>query len=724
MAKFPFPTDSCNSISRKAQISIFMILALLIILGGVVFFYLQDEEQKAGISATTTEAASTIPLEFSPVKSFVEGCLMQASEEALVAVGEQGGYASIASPKRGIEPFRISTQPTESDAITLGGITPPQTAIPYWRYLKSANSCTGTCELSSRRPPLSNSPQSIEQQLSDYSSEWIIECLDFSAFSEQGFHIEMLGAPKISAKIGEQDVQFTLSYPLRMSRNSATHEANTFVIVQDVRLKQLYDLATHLTNLEMQYGFLERHVLNLIVAFSGLTRDKIPPMSEVRFKFGETLSWSKRDVQNKITGFLSGYTQLFQVVGTSNFDRNTFGDDLLQKLYDSTLIPNLPGTQFNGIDAEFTYLDSWPIYFDLNCDGDVCKPSSVNSLLSIIGLQTYNFAYDLSFPVLVELRDTTALNGRGYTFRFGLEANIRNNEVMKSNFAPLELASFEEASLLCSEESRTSANITIKVTDGSKLPIQGANVLYTLLDSSCFIGTTGEEGRLVAQFPGGVVGGALTVVSEHAVQKSIDYTPTSTPETVTIALSPIATKKIMVLKKQLLKSGNSWSFKDSAEDLSQDEQALVTLRRIPGEGEQELLAVAQVDSKNPFGEVKLAPGTYEADVRLLLKKPVKILAQTTCSKPSFFSPEVCYTIPEVDFSKGEAEPQFQGGGFLANITLTAQNLAAADTLVLYVVAVDLPSTIDDLNVAQDVDGLSQTYLVALQPTFTSTTTIT
>ena len=80
---------------------------------------------------------------------------------------------------------------------------------------------------------------------------------------------------------------------------------------------------------------------------------------------GTILSWSKKDVQSKITGFLGGYTQLFQVEGTSNFDRNIFSDALKQRLYDSTLIPNPAGKPHEGISAQFTYLDAWPIYFDL-----------------------------------------------------------------------------------------------------------------------------------------------------------------------------------------------------------------------------------------------------------------------------------------------------------------------------------------------------------------------
>ena len=37
-------------------------------------------------------------------------------------------------------------------------------------------------------------------------------------------------------------------------------------------------------------------------------------------------------------------------------------------------------------------------------------------------LNRYFSVYDLSYPVLVTIRDTAALNGRGYTFAFALES--------------------------------------------------------------------------------------------------------------------------------------------------------------------------------------------------------------------------------------------------------------------------------------------------------------
>ena len=705
---------------KGAQASIFLILGVLILIGGSIFFFIEDAKQQGELPATTEEAA-TVPSQFAPIQGFVEECLRQTGEEALILIGESGGYVSITDPAYRVDSFAISRNPTESDALSFSKADLGSGAVAYWWYLKSPNGCKGTCELSSKRPALTGGRTSIEGQLESYVENNIEGCLsDFSSFQEGGFAVKTFRDPQVNAKIGEEDVSLALSYPLEMSIDGQTHTTERFGATLDAPLKQMYDLATQITNLEAQYRFLERHTLNLLVAFSGISKERLPPMSDVRFDFGSTMRWSKRDVENKITGFLGGYTQLFQSEGTANFDRNLFSDELAQRLYDSTLIPNPSGKDFDGIEAQFTYLDLWPIYFDLNCNGDVCKPASANSLLTVIGLQTYRFAYDLSYPVLVELTDTEALNGRGYTFRFALEPNIRNNEPMPVDFVPLEMAQFEEASLLCDERQRTSGTITLDAKDSSGFPLSDAQVLYTIMDTSCYIGTTDENGRLSSKFPGGVVGGAITIVHPEAIGSSFDFTPTPSDESLSLTVPSAATTTITVMKKPIRKVQDKWIFVDIPLPLTEAEQALVTLRRVPGEGEQEFFSVAQIDSSTPAAEVQLAPGTYEVDVSILLKQAVKIPAKTQCSKPSLFAAEVCYTIPEVDFAQGNPEPRYVEGGFKANITIPAQKLSSANTVVFYAIAPDIPSAIEDLSVTQDIAGLSQTYLSALQPTYQQT----
>ena len=94
--------------------------------------------------------------------------------------------------------------------------------------------------------------------------------------------------------------------------------------------------------------------------------------------------------------------------------------------------------------------------------------------------------------------------------------------------------------------------------------------------------------------------------------------------------------------------------------------------------------------------------------------------RTECSKPGLFSPEVCYTVPGITFlTDPRADPIYEEGGFVGNITIPAARLLSADTIILYAIAADLPASMDDLIVSQDVEGNSNNYLVVLQPNYES-----
>ncbi|HIH91605.1 TPA: hypothetical protein HA281_02275 [Candidatus Woesearchaeota archaeon] len=716
----------CRTSSRKAQLSIFLILAIVILIGGGVYFLLNEEAFTRPLPTTMRQVIVTAPVEIAPVTTFVEQCLRQTAEEALDRIGEQGGYLSITSPDYRVSAFSVTPAATESDAIVVGvpdeDQKDAQPAVPYWWYLKSPNSCTGTCELASKRPEIVGTPVSIEGQLSAYVGGSVGSCLDFSSFERQGFSIEGRGEPKVTARIGEEDVQFLLDYPLHISRNGITHDQEAFLITEDVRLKKLYDLATEITNLEMQHRFLEKYAIQLIVGFSGLDQNRLPPFSDLSFEVGSSLRWSKRQVEKQVTSLFPSYVQLFQVQGTDNFRRDIFQSPLKQRMYDSTIIPDTSGKGHAGISAEFTSFDSWPIYFDLNCNGDSCEPTSaVSPTLSVIGLQSYRFAYDISYPVMVELRDNRAFHGRGYTFRFALEANVRNNKPMESDFTPLEMTSaFSDSSLLCDEDQRSPSNVTVKAIDDYGKPIPGASLLYTVIDESCFIGVTDESGALTARFPGGAVGGAITIVANGAVQKTIEYTPGPSTEQVPVSMSAELTKRLKVMKKRLARTKDGWQLVNFPQTLGQDEEALVTLKRIPGPGEQESLVAAQLSGGNSFADIQIAPGRYEANIRLIIRKPVAIPDRTECSKPGLFSPEVCYTVPGITFlTDPRADPIYEEGGFVGNITIPAARLLSADTIILYAIAADLPASMDDLIVSQDVEGNSNNYLVVLQPNYES-----
>src|SRR3989338_5090513 len=562
--------------NKKAQVTIFMIIGLVIIIGGAAFFY-ATRQVNTPLDPELQILEQQVPIEFDPIKSYANQCAYSASVEGLRIIGKQGGYISLTNKTLNKEPFSLKNEPTESDAVSFTRSS--QLKIPYWWYLKSANTCKGSCEFSSKRPELRQTENSIEKQLERYVDLEFTSCLDnFKPFEEQGYKIEEKGKAKTDVTIGSDDLFVLIEYPIEIQHQDSKTEMSQFVMRVPVNLERVYELSTKVTNLQVKHHYLEKHVLNLIVAFSGIDKEKLPPMSDMQFKFGNSISWQKSDIKNKMTGLLSSYIPLFQIDGTSNYDRGYFDTELKQRLYDSTILP-IANNSFSELEAYFTYLDFWPAYFDMNCNGDRCAPSSANSLLSLFGVQDYAFDYDLSFPVLVEVKDPSALNGEGYTFNFFLEGNIRNNRYMEVNFTPLEILALSERSQLC--DIRTSGNVELIVLDSAtKNPIEDAQVLYTLTGESCFIGSTDKDGKVTEKFPVGV-GGYANIIKDSYIGKAVEFDPRiDADDSLTVELQPIYIKNVIVKKKNVAKTLEGWQFVDSVLDLSGKESAVISLTRI------------------------------------------------------------------------------------------------------------------------------------------------
>ncbi|MDP3765566.1 MAG: hypothetical protein Q8R04_03570 [Nanoarchaeota archaeon] len=708
--------------SRSSQTTVFMVIGLVIIIGGAIFFSLTQKAPRQ-FEPEIKIVQEQVPVEFDPIKKYANDCAYSIGIEGLKIIGNQGGYISFTDKTLNKESFTITQIPTESDAVSF--TKDSELKIPYWWYLKSANNCKGDCKFASKRPELRQADNSIEKQLERYINSKFKECLNnFGPFREQGFKVTEAGKIKTDVTIGSDEVIVLVEYPLSVERQDAKAELSQFLVTIPVNLDKIYDLATKITNLEMKHRYLEKHALNLVVAFSGVDKEKLPPMSDMKFKFGSVTSWQKSDIKNKITGLLASYFQLIQVDGTYNYERNIFDSELKQRLYDSTIIP-VANSSFRDLSAYFTYLDFWPAYFDLNCKGEKCVPSSANSLISFLGIQEYRFSYDLSFPVLVEVQDPFALNSQGYTFNFFLEGNIRNNKAMPTDFVPLERVVLSERSLLC--DARTSGNVTVNVANAAtKKPVDDAKILYTIIDESCFIGATNTNGILAEKFPVGI-GGIVNIVKDNYIGKSVEFDPKiNTDSLLKIEIQPVYTKKVIVKKKNVVKTPQGWQFVNTPADLSNKESATISLTRINDQGELDFSSAAHYEiQQNEPSEIELAPGNYAADINLVLDDRIVIPEKQKCVKKGIFGEKECFTIPKVDFGEtaSPGQERFPEGGLKLNLTISPIDLENHGTIVLYVVSMDFANVPEQNRVIEDIEQIgkveeySNIYQLALQPTF-------
>ncbi len=735
-------------LEKKGQITLFLIVGIILILLIGIFIYVQRAKILRPIEEERPIVAE-VPLEAQPINDYTTNCIYDVAKDGLIKLGDHGGY---------IDHRRLSfnpIEPTTKEAVQFSKNS--DLVIPYWWYMSAANPCQGTCEFSTERPPLYQevSRDSIESQLNEYIDANLKACINnFKPFTEQGFSF-MDGQVKTKTSIAQNDVFFLVNYPVTIKKQGNTFEIEEYAVEIPLNLREIYFLATNITNLQAQYGFIEKDIRQLIDVFSSLHSGDLPPVSELDIEFGTGTVWIKTTVIEKLKEILVSYIPLLQVAGTRNYrfiesPVNVRDPDLYETIYNRGMIIPLE-EDHPSLNVRFSYLDLWEPYFDLNCRGELCQPDSMGSTLGFVfGIQRYNFAYDVSLPVLVEISNPDAFGGEGYSFKFFLEANMRNNRPMTANFAPLETISAPRTSLLCDLDKRSNHEITINVIDGkTKQKVDAADITLNCGSESCTIGRT-INGSLTANFPrclGGIAG----------VDKT-DYESGFAPldtyidrnQEISIFIEPyrfidFKVKKYLLKKNPLVKEDGIvvWRWRVDTQNIVNqefDEDTLIMLERIGEDYEKEFTAVAEIcgtpslKAEIPCGnppedisqDIKIIPGKYKINLYTFKypKTPVIIPPKRHCEKTGVppFEKKKCYYIPKKPIEFNTTDPLPSGMSDF-EFEIKPQDLDSASAIELYYINFALDKVpqqqraVGDLSQLDKLDAYSEEHANLLKPTF-------
>jgi hypothetical protein len=493
-----------------------------------------------------------------------------------------------------------------------------------------------------------------------------------------------------------------LEYPLTISKQGSKSEINNFYTTLDLNLNNIYKMAEYLTYLESQYRFLEKNSMNLIVGFSGKNKKKLPPVSDSSFEIANTLKWRKSNVKLNIKTILMEYIPFLRLRDSLGWTEITTDSVLSDTIYNYGMaLPN--NISINNLEVNFNYFDFWDIYFDLNCNGEVCEPESAFTDLLPIGLQRYHFVYDLSFPALVEINDPSAFAGEGYSFSFMLESNLRNNKPMPASFNPVPpLAG--DSTMLCDEDQETSGNVEIAAIDSiDNSNISDADVFYSCIES-CYIGQT-KNGMLNTSLPvcrGGVLslrkdGYETVFIRYDAALEKKDY--------IRAVMERKKSLNVAVKKKMLVKQGSQWVL-SADQNLESYETAVVTLSRNSGQPGQNIIEIKN-DAQD---QISVTEGDYEIIANIISEKP--------------------YLIPSRKISAGDHDievPAFNTSSVVSgssefNYTFTKEDLSK-NTMTLYILSVDLYSipygerSMDTFEIASKLPDYARRYYIELLPRF-------
>lgn len=706
----------------------------------------QVEEERAVV-------ITSLPQQFKPLGAFIENCLSQTATRGAIILGQQGGY---------IYPDLIGkysvTNPADSDGINL-----QPTKVPFWYYNKADNNAN-VAEFVSLKPKLyaKDDPElSIESQLSRYVEKEISTCLrNFSAFKSQGFDINSQ-TPQVKTTINDKDLSFVLGMKVTAKKDAEEFKGETFAIRLPIPLKDIYEYAQEITYVQTNISFIERQAIDLIAMFSAVDTNKLPPTENLRFEFAPSAIWSAAEVKRKVKGLLSSYVPVLRSSSDLKFDRYEYKPTtnavldysaLHQKNYDNMIVPLDKGLRMQ---TSFNYFDIWEPYIDLNDVGGIIKPGQREvsfSFLSHFGMQHYYTTYDLSYPVLVTLEDPSALRGQGYTFSFALEANVRNNQIMKKGEVLPKPVGNNVRTMVCEDNKRNTEKIHALVIDSSTgRPLDNVKIGFSVpFQDDCQIGSTNAKGESNEKYPA-VYGGVATFSKQDYLTNfyPVDtYVNKDKPSIIGYAIKgydmPIIemhkykTIKFSMKKKPLEKcidgdcptlgvfsaapvhwykpdgaKNNSWVFPDVSKPLAENERATIILERISDKSGDVTTVTGSV-SGTQVGTLRLIPGTYSVKAFMTRLEELQIPDQDRCVGIN------CFTL------NGSTSSSFISGQLIWDtpntyFTITKDQLYGGDEIEFEMLSFNILGSpledriLEDLQMMSTIGNLSKDLRSSLEP---------
>lgn len=646
---------------KKAQITIFIIIGLLLLITVGIVLYLVQTQTTREFEAARPQIAQT-PTFAQPVRDVIDSCISRITTDGLLRIGSSGGY--VTSDLLDYNPVF----PTAANAVTLSPMGGPPVA--YWWYMKSPDTCEGNCLFDSKRVNLYRREGgiTIEGQLDDYLNNNIADCV--RDISVEDCTASPIGNPDLAVNVGRDDVFVSGSYPIRVTCEQRTVDLRDSYVSLPLNLREIYTLALNITNYQAQQAFLEQATNVIITSYSAVDEEKLPPYSE--FLAGEpsaSVYWVKYSVLEKLKTLLSTYISLIQVSSTNNYRYIIAPPDVRDKelyeiLYNRQFY--LPLDEAHPtLDVHFSYLPWWNPYFDLNCNGQLCTADTADAFLSLFafGMKRYQFAYDLSYPVMVEIRNPRALNGQGYTFRFMLEQNMRDSRAAKAITQPFTLDLGAEPDYFCDPDQRTSPELDLTVIDGHTLqPVDGATVSFTCSAATCTLGRT-DTGTFMSSYPA-CFNGVLRVTKAGYQPLAMPFdSSTSQAGSATLKLQPERTLIASIRNFELIKDSKrgQWYLREGAPSLPNTNQSTtIQLTKQGSAFEDDYVSFVQLEGNEP-APITIVPGKYTVQITSFYNGNITIPKDRRCTKPSkilFITivGEKCFDVPAEPLEFGTRMP--------------------------------------------------------------------
>lgn len=352
-----------NMVSKKGQVTIFVIIAILVVVAGILIYTFRDDLR-----------VEKTPVSIEPVKTAFLDCLETKTNLGVSLLESNGGY--IVSPE-----FESGTryQPFSSN-LRVGGLR-----IPYWYYISGSN-------IEKEQVPTISS---MEEELEMFIESEAMKC-DFNLLRDEGYSINV-GEPQATVKIDEDFVQVDLDLSLAVEKNLDSAILKDHTLRVNTNLGELFSIAKDIYEKEQTDYFLEDYSVDVVRLYA--------PVDGVELTCSPKI-WNADSVYSDVVDALE--------VNIGALNNNGERKDYYDIDFDS------------DANVRFHYSKDWPTYMEINpTDSNmmVAKPIGNQQGMGILGFcyVPYHFVYDLRHPVLAQVTKG------GETFQFPMVVVIEGN---------------------------------------------------------------------------------------------------------------------------------------------------------------------------------------------------------------------------------------------------------------------------------------------------------
>ena len=526
-------------ISKKSQITIFIIIGIVLLLTVALFLYLRQE-------VTFFRPREVVPPEVVPIVDLMDSCLDQLGTEAAQIIGSTGGYIEI--------PPVIANDP--SAYIPLGPREIHTAKIPLWYY-----------EGQNRIPTL----EFMQDQMQNYIEDNYRECINNLTDFRQRFNITELGPIIARVNLEDKNTPIELNFPLEIADvlGKRIAKLETRTVTLPYRIKTAHTLASAVMEREQIDMKIEDITMDLVALHPGI------PYSEIEFSCSK-LRWELNDVINKLKLLLR--TNLDEIrIGNTDFTEVPDSKPYIFHHY----IWFVTDVQYKDMTVSFAYDESWPFYLYARPNKGTYLESSMQKgleMLSFLCIQTAKFTYDIRYPVMVTVLDKKS----DYSFNFAFRVLIDHNQPTRDEF-PATAFEFETKPTESEYCGRRVHDITVYTYDNVSvngvedyLEIADVDLSFTCLKYRCELGKSewtdgGAVAELTTKFPYCVLG--ILRGEKEGYKEGYTFMSSERPTSVELYLTPIKD----VEKYSVVKHPDTMLLSELP--LANDESASITIER-------------------------------------------------------------------------------------------------------------------------------------------------